>query len=215
MNVLLKSATLIDASNKRLNGKKRDVLIKNGKIEKIASDVGNPGGYKEIRLSNLHLSVGWFDSSVCFGEPGFEERETIDHGLRVAAQSGFTDILLNPNTSPTPDNSSHIVFLKERAAGHACNLHPMGAVTKEGKVVVPDEEFFKTQPKANPSADEVVVAAYRTLKEDDPSPEEKHIKLLEEEVRRVISLSPDWEPGSQRGTKVNVLFTFPVTFTLQ
>jgi beta-lactamase regulating signal transducer with metallopeptidase domain len=88
-------------------------------------------------------------------------------------------------------------------------------VTKEGKVVVPDEEFFKTQPKANPSADEVVVAAYRTLKEDDPSPEEKHIKLLEEEVRRVISLSPDWEPGSQRGTKVNVLFTFPVTFTLQ
>ena len=33
---------------------------------------------------------GWFDPSVSFGEPGFEERETIENGLNVAASSGFT-----------------------------------------------------------------------------------------------------------------------------
>jgi uncharacterized protein YpmS len=87
-------------------------------------------------------------------------------------------------------------------------------VNKEGKVIIPTEEFLAKHGDPSPN-DEVVVAAYRTLQEDDPTPDEKLIKLLEEEVRRVISLSPDWEPGSQRGTKVNVMFTFPVTFTLQ
>ena len=87
-------------------------------------------------------------------------------------------------------------------------------VTKEGKVVIPDEEFLAKQPQAMP-ADEVVVVAYRALKENAPAPEEKYVKMLQEEVIRVISESPDWEPGQQRGKKVNVIFTFPVTFALQ
>lgn len=133
MNLFLKSATLIDASNTSLHGKKRDILIKNGKIEKIASRLEAVSGYKEILLDNLHVSKGWFDSGVCFGEPGFEERETIANGLHVAAASGFADILLNPNTAPKPDSSSHIVFLKERASGQSCNLHPMGTMTARAK----------------------------------------------------------------------------------
>jgi len=87
-------------------------------------------------------------------------------------------------------------------------------VNKEGKVVIPTEEFLSRHQDPKPN-DEVVVAAYRTLEEDDPTPDEKYIRMLEDEVRRVISESPDWEPGSQRGTKVNVMFTFPVTFTMQ
>jgi len=63
--------------------------------------------------------------------------------------------------------------------------------------------------------DEVVVVAYRTLNEDDPMPDEKYIRMLKEEVIRVISGSPDWEPGKQRGIPVNVLFTFPVNFVMQ
>jgi dihydroorotase len=37
-------------------------------------------------LDNLHVSQGWFDSSVSLGEPGYEERETIVNGLSVAAK---------------------------------------------------------------------------------------------------------------------------------
>lgn len=86
-------------------------------------------------------------------------------------------------------------------------------VTKEGKVRVPDQETLsKVQGK---SLDEVFVVAYRTLKEDDPQPDEKYIKLLQEEVIRVVTSSPDWEPGKQRGQAVNVMFTFPVNFALQ
>jgi hypothetical protein len=39
--------------------------------------------------------------------------------------------------------------------------------------------------------------------------------MLKEEAIRVISSSPDWEPGKQRGKAVNVMFTFPITFALQ
>ena len=104
MNILLRSATIIESNSPAIHQKKRDILIKNGLIEKIASKIELPKGVKEIKLENLHVSLGWFDSSVSFGEPGFEERETIENGLKVASESGFTDILLNPNTNPTPDS---------------------------------------------------------------------------------------------------------------
>ncbi len=116
-------------SNRELHLKKRDILIKNGKIEKIDSKIESENKVKSIELNNLHVSVGWFDSSVCFGEPGFEERETIANGLQTAAKSGFTDIVLNPNTHPVPDSSPDIVFLKNAAKGQVTHLHPLGTLT--------------------------------------------------------------------------------------
>jgi dihydroorotase len=133
MNILLKNATIVVASNKSLHLKKRDILIKNGLIDKIASKIDHTGKTKIVEYPNLHVSIGWFDSGVCFGEPGFEERETIANGLLTAAKSGFTDIVLNPNTYPVPDSSSTIVFLKNAAKDQATNLHPLGALTMKGE----------------------------------------------------------------------------------
>ncbi len=39
-------------------------------------------------------------------------------------------------------------------------------------------------------------------------------QLLDEETLRVVTASPDWIPGKQRGNAVNVKFTFPIAFTL-
>ncbi len=133
MNILLKSAKILDPANKGLHLKKRDILIKNGSIEKIAAQIAPAGKVKVVELENLHVSVGWFDSSVCFGEPGYEERETISNGLATAARGGFTDIVLNPNAHPAPDSSSDIVFLKNAAKGKAVNLHPLANLTLQGK----------------------------------------------------------------------------------
>lgn len=38
--------------------------------------------------------------------------------------------------------------------------------------------------------------------------------LLDEEAMRVISLMPNWKPGSMRGKKVRVRYTLPITFSL-
>ncbi|MFO7827416.1 MAG: M56 family metallopeptidase [Bacteroidales bacterium] len=39
--------------------------------------------------------------------------------------------------------------------------------------------------------------------------------VLDAEALRVINLSPKWEPGEEKGEKVNVRFTFPVVFSLE
>lgn len=132
MNILLKSATIIDASSKH-HLKKRDVLIENGKISKIAVTIPSSEKIKEVSLKNLHISQGWFDSSVSFGEPGFEERETIENGLKTAARSGFTSVAVNANSFPVTDSKGHIKFIKSKAEGNAVNLYPIGALTVGSK----------------------------------------------------------------------------------
>ncbi|MEQ8419112.1 MAG: dihydroorotase [Arenibacter algicola] len=129
MNILLKSAKIIAPNNKELHLKKRDIFIKNGVIEDIAANMDVQGKTKVIQYKNLHVSLGWFDSCVSFGEPGYEERETIENGLYTAAMSGFTDIVLNPNTNPLPDSSSDIVFLKNASKNAATTLHALGTLT--------------------------------------------------------------------------------------
>lgn len=135
MTLLLKSATILDASQPGLDRKKRDILIENGRISRIASRIEPPENTTKVFLPNLHVSAGWFDSSVSFGEPGYEERETLANGLSVAAASGFTGVVLNPDTKPVPDTSGDIVFLRDTARNSITQLFPMGALSmgSEGK----------------------------------------------------------------------------------
>jgi len=129
MTILLKSATIIDSSSP-FHLQTKDILIEKGIIKKIASSIKNETSIKEINLENLHISQGWFDTSVSFGEPGFEERETIENGLKTAAKSGFTAVAVNPNTNPVVDNKSAIEFIKNKAENTATDLFPIGNLTK-------------------------------------------------------------------------------------
>jgi dihydroorotase len=133
MKILLKSAKIIDSNNTELHLKKRDILINNGVIEKIAVTIAPRAKTKIVEHKNLHVSIGWFDTGVSFGEPGYEERETIANGLQCAAKSGFTDVILNPSSHPVPDSSSDIVFLKNAAKDNLTGLHPLGNLTVKGE----------------------------------------------------------------------------------
>lgn len=131
MNILLKTVTIVDASSKH-HLKIRDVLITNGLFEKIAAKIENPDNRKELKIKNGHISQGWFDSSVSFGEPGYEERETIENGLHTAALCGFTAVAVNANTHPVTDSKSDVLFLKSKAANQPVALYPIGALTHQG-----------------------------------------------------------------------------------
>ena len=85
MSILIKSARIIDAKSD-FNGKTQDILIEKGVITKISSSIKSDNA-KIINLKNLHVSPGWIDSSVCFGEPGYEDRETIENGTLTATGS--------------------------------------------------------------------------------------------------------------------------------
>jgi dihydroorotase len=132
MNLIIREAKIIDPKSP-FHNQIVDVQVGNGIIEKIGSNLPNTNDFKEIKLDNLHLSEGWFDSSVSLGEPGFEDRETIANGLAVAGKSGFTAIALQPNSYPIIDNQSQINFVKNKANDSATQLFPIGALTKESE----------------------------------------------------------------------------------
>ena len=133
MKLLIKSATITDKSQASLHMQPRDILIEKGHITAIGKRIKAEKKMKVLELENLYVSPGWFDSSVSFGEPGYEERETLANGLEVAGKSGFTGIVLNTNTQPHPDTGGDIVFLKETTKNHCTALYPMGTVSLESK----------------------------------------------------------------------------------
>ncbi len=147
MITLLKSATIIDASSPH-HQKKKDILIVDGKISQIAKDIPTEKHYQIIQLDNLHVSCGWFDTSVCFGEPGYEERETVANGLKAASKSGFTAVAVNPNTQPYTDSKADIQFLINKANNNATELFPIGALTQEAKGIEMAELFDMQQSGA-------------------------------------------------------------------
>ncbi|AVR46452.1 dihydroorotase [Christiangramia fulva] len=142
MKLLLKSVTIIDPQSAH-HKKKTDIFIKDGVIGKIGKNISEKAD-QEIQVKNLHVSRGWFDSSVSFGEPGFEDRETIANGLETAGKSGFTAVVLNPYTQPVLDHSGSIASVRSKAAGHPVSLYPAGALTikSEGKELA---ELFDMQ----------------------------------------------------------------------
>jgi len=134
MKIIIRSAKIID-SKSPFHNQTVDLLIADGLIEKIGTSLPENKEATEVKFDNLHLSQGWFDSSISLGEPGYEDRETIANGLNVAAKSGFTAIALQPNSFPIIDNQSQVNFVKNKANGSATELFPIGALTKnsEGK----------------------------------------------------------------------------------
>ncbi|SDW37536.1 dihydroorotase [Flavobacterium degerlachei] len=161
MKVIIREAKIIDSTSP-FHNKTVDILIVDGLIEKIGDSIPNTENIEEVKRYNLHLSQGWFDSSVSLGEPGFEERETITNGLNVAARSGFTAIALQPNSFPIIDNQSQVNFVQNKANGSATQLYPIGALTKgsEGNDMaelfdmkkvgaIAFGDYNKSQPNAN------------------------------------------------------------------
>ena len=133
MKILLKNATIIDRSNP-LHCQSVSLLIEDGVIKEIEKNINTKVDIT-IKEKNLHVSRGWWDPSVSFGEPGYEERETLNNGLTTAAKSGFTSIGLNPDVHPVSDNHGAISYLINKSIGYSTNIHPIGCLTQsaEGK----------------------------------------------------------------------------------
>uniref|UniRef100_UPI0037BF149D dihydroorotase family protein n=1 Tax=Flavobacterium sp. TaxID=239 RepID=UPI0037BF149D len=131
-HLVIREAKIIDPNNS-LHNQVVDILIAEDTIEKIGKNLQVPKNTKELKFENLHVSKGWFDTSVSFGEPGFEERETIANGMRVAAKSGFTGVALQPNSAPVVDNQSQVTFVLDRSMDAAIDLFPIGALTKNSE----------------------------------------------------------------------------------
>lgn len=129
MRLIIKQATLVDPQGPN-HLKTTDILVENGIIKQLGQ-VTPRADDQVYETDNLHVSPGWFDTSVCLGEPGYEDRETLANGLQVAALSGFTGVAVQPNTVPIADNQSVIRLIKQASKNTATEAYPIGALTKE------------------------------------------------------------------------------------
>ena len=97
MNSYLIKNTQIVNEGKTIHG---DVLIKNGRIEKIASQIEAIGGITEINGENQFLLPGVIDDQVHFREPGLTHKANIYSEAKAAIAGGTTSFMEMPNTQP-------------------------------------------------------------------------------------------------------------------
>ncbi len=128
MNILIKSATIID-SNSPHNGKTMDVLIENGIITSIKSKINTDKNVKVIEAENLHLSTGWMDMQVNFCDPGFEHKEDLASGMKAASFGGFTGVAVVSSTNPPIHSKSEVQYIKNITAGSIVDVYPIGSLS--------------------------------------------------------------------------------------
>jgi dihydroorotase len=78
-----------------------DILIKNGRIEKLGSQISRIGtDVKEINGERKFLLPGAIDDQVHFREPGLTHKATIYTEAKAAVAGGVTSFMEMPNTIP-------------------------------------------------------------------------------------------------------------------
>lgn len=93
--ILIKNAQVVNEGEV----KAQDLLIKNGRIEKIAGTI-DVSADKEINAEGLHLFPGLIDDQVHFREPGLTHKANIFTESRAAVAGGTTSFMEMPNTVP-------------------------------------------------------------------------------------------------------------------
>jgi len=128
MKILIKNGTVISPLEK-IDGK-RDVLIEDGRIAKVAENLTDRQA-KILDAKNMVVAPGFVDMHAHLREPGREDAETIESAARSAASGGFTDVCAMPDTQPVMDNQGAIEFLTSKARRlELIRIWPVGAITK-------------------------------------------------------------------------------------
>lgn len=95
-NYLIRNITIVNEGSST-NG---DVYIKNGRIEKIGSNLSITESVTEINGEGKHLLPGAIDDQVHFREPGLTHKATIYTESKAAVAGGVTSFMEMPNTVP-------------------------------------------------------------------------------------------------------------------
>ena len=124
------SSTILISGGTLPDGKKSDLLIKDGVIAEIAATIKTEGAEK-IDASKAILLPGLVDLHTHLREPGKEDAETVESGSRAGVKGGFTALSAMANTSPVADTAGVVeqVFRLGQSAG-MLDVFPIGAVTR-------------------------------------------------------------------------------------
>ena len=111
-----------------------DVLISEGKIEKISKNIEPAEDWEVIDVRGTVVAPAFVDPHAHLRDPGFTYKEDIASGSRAAVFGGFTTVVSMPNTKPETDNPAIVQYqiLKAESVG-ICRVLPAAAITKGRK----------------------------------------------------------------------------------
>jgi dihydroorotase len=109
---LLKGGTIVN-EGKQFVG---DILIKNGRIEKIGESLQCEGNCEVIDLNGKLVLPGCIDDQVHFREPGLTHKGDIHSESRAAVAGGITSYMEQPNTKPTATTIEELEKKYQRAS---------------------------------------------------------------------------------------------------
>lgn len=123
------STSILIAGGVLPDGNKLDILIRNGKISEIGTQLAADGAHV-INASHSVVLPGLVDLHTHLREPGKEDAETVESGSRAGVKGGFTALSAMANTSPVADTAGVVeqVFRLGQSAG-LLDVFPIGAVT--------------------------------------------------------------------------------------
>jgi dihydroorotase len=110
-----------------------DVLLQDGVIQAIGPELMPPEGAIVTEAQNLIFGPALIDLYSRCGEPGHEERETLESISAAAAAGGFGQVNLLPSTQPTIDNPAMVAWLQQHQPQGGVALKPWGAITLGAK----------------------------------------------------------------------------------
>lgn len=143
MKIVLKNVDVIHPEEK-INLKGVSVLLSKGIISKIGELTDQEiKDSREFDFSGMILVPGLFDMHVHLREPGREDEETVVSGCNSASAGGFTGVACMPNTEPCTDTAEVVKFIKEQAANHLVDVHPVASasVGRKGEIISPMAEL--------------------------------------------------------------------------
>ena len=96
-----------------------DLLVKDGRIERIDSSITASPGCEVTDATGLHLFPGVIDDQVHFREPGLTHKGNIHSESRAAIAGGVTSFMDMPNTRPTTTTHAELENKHAIAASNA------------------------------------------------------------------------------------------------
>jgi len=93
-----------------------DLLVRHGRIERIAGSLDNARATLEIDAKGAWLVPGMIDDQVHFREPGAPHKGSIASESRAAVAGGITSYMDMPNTNPPTLTLEALADKKRRAA---------------------------------------------------------------------------------------------------
>lgn len=138
MNYILKNGVLVNEGHKT----EADILIKNGKIEKIGPSITELGA-EIIDVKGSFILPGCIDDQVHFREPGLTHKASIYSESRAAVAGGITSYMEMPNTVPNATTQELLQDKYDIASKNSLANYSffMGATNDNL------EEVLKTDPK--------------------------------------------------------------------